>query len=124
MESRLSAKEISLDVPVIEGDRERLVDLLPTDRPDIDEMLAKRQITEHLLARLEDYASTLAGRDVEIWNRRLMADNPDTLQALGNLFGVSRERARQLEARVIRKLKKFLGNEKHLVEDIRFPLFS
>ena len=34
MESRLSAKEISLDVPVIEGDRERLVDLLPTDRPD------------------------------------------------------------------------------------------
>jgi RNA polymerase sigma-32 factor len=124
MESRLSAKEVSLDVPVIEGDRERLVDLLPTDRPDVDEMLSKRQISEKLIERLESFAETLAGRDVEIWNRRLMAESPVTLQALGNLFGVSRERARQLEARVLRKLKKFLGEEKHLIESLTFPLFS
>jgi RNA polymerase sigma-32 factor len=124
MESRLSAKEVSLDVPVVEGDRERLVDLLPADRPDIDEMLSRRQISEKLIERLECFAETLTGRDVEIWNRRLMAESPVTLQALGNLFGVSRERARQLEARVLRKLKKFLGEEKHLIDHVTFPLFS
>ena len=124
MESRLSSKEVSLDLPVIEGDRDCLVDLLPADRPDVDDMLSRRQISEKLLERLDAFADTLTGRDVEIWNRRLMAEEPVTLQALGNLFGVSRERSRQLEARVLRKLRKFLGDDRHLIEHLSFPLFS
>jgi RNA polymerase sigma-32 factor len=87
-------------------------------------MLAKRQITRYLLERLDDFSATLSGRELEIWIRRLMAEKPVTLQALGALFGVSRERARQLESRVLKKLKRFLGDDRHLIEDIIFPLFS
>lgn len=123
MDARLSAKEMSLDAPIIEGDRDRLVDLLPSNKPNVDELLAKREISQRVLERLEEFGGTLSGRDVEIWHRRLMAEDPVTLQALGNLFGVSRERARQLEARVLRKLKKFLGEDTHLVENLTFPLF-
>lgn len=124
MESRLSGKEVSLDAPVLDGERDSLIDLLPVDRPEVDELLATRQITMHLLQRLDEFAGTLTGRDIEIWNRRLMAEAPSTLQALGNLFGVSRERARQLEARVLRRLKKFLGDDAHLLENVTFPLFG
>ena len=124
MESRLSAKDISLDAPLIEGERDHLIDFLPSDRPDIDEMLAKRQISEKLLQRLDEFGQTLIGRDEEIWGRRLMSENPATLQALGNLFGVSRERARQLEARVLKKLKAFLGEDESLIENLTFPLFG
>ena len=124
MQTRLSAKDVSLDTPVIEGERDRLIDFLPSNSPEIDEFLAKRQISQFLLERLDAYASTLRGRDLEIWNRRLMAESPATLQALGNLFGVSRERARQLEARVLKKLRRFLGEDKRLIEHLTFPLFG
>ncbi|MBN1947249.1 MAG: RNA polymerase factor sigma-32 [Bradymonadales bacterium] len=124
METRLATKEVSLETPLLERDRDRLIDLLPSEQPAVDEMLSKQQITNYLLERLEEFATTLTGRELEIWVRRLMAEKPVTLQALGNLFGVSRERARQLESRVLKKLKRFLGDERHLIENITFPLFS
>lgn len=124
METRLSGKEVSLDAPLIEGERDRLIDLLPSDRADVDDLLAKREVTSRLLRKLDEFAATLTGRDLEIWTRRLLAENPVTLQALGNLFGVSRERARQLEARVLRRLRTFLGDEKHLLDNVSFPLFQ
>ncbi|MCA9564445.1 MAG: RNA polymerase factor sigma-32 [Myxococcales bacterium] len=122
MEARLGAKDTSLDKPLVDGERDSLIDLLPSDSPRQDDALANRQISEHLLNKLDEFAATLSGRDVEIWNRRLICDNPATLQALGNLFGVSRERARQLEARVLRKLKKFMGDETHLIDALQFPI--
>ncbi len=124
MQKRLGAKDVSLDAPILEGERDSLIDFLPADRPEIDEMLAKRQLSQRILQRLDEFAAGLEGRDLEIWNRRLMSEEPATLQALGNLFGVSRERARQLEARVLKKLKLFLGEDEPLIEDLTFPLFG
>ena len=109
---------------MIEGERDRLIDLLPSNRPEVDDLLAKRQITEALLCRLDEFSETLCGREVEIWNRRLLAEKPATLQALGNLFGVSRERARQLEARLLKRLKGYLGDDEHFFDNLTFPLFS
>jgi RNA polymerase sigma-32 factor len=40
----------------------------------------------------------------------MVAENPNTLQEIGELFGVSRERARQLEARIMRRLSKYLDD--------------
>jgi RNA polymerase sigma-32 factor len=124
MESRLSSHDMSIDLPVMEGQRERLVDFLPADVPDIEEALVKKQISQKLLMLLDTFQQSLTGRELEIWNRRMLSEEPVTLQALGNAFGVSRERARQLEARVMKRLKEYLGEESHLIEHLSFPIFQ
>ena len=124
MESRLSSHDMSIDMPVMEGQRERLVDYLPVEGPNIEEALVNKQISQKLLMLLDTFQQSLTGRELEIWNRRMLAEEPETLQALGNAFGVSRERARQLEARVMKRLKAYLGEESHLIEHLSFPIFQ
>ena len=50
----------------------------------------------------------MTGKDRVIFDERLVADEPRTLQELGDRFGVSRERVRQLEKRLLGKLKAYL----------------
>ena len=57
---------------------------------------------------LETFRKTLAGKDIDIFDKRIVADEPLTLQELGDTFGVSRERVRQLEARLMGKLREHL----------------
>ncbi|MGC4090946.1 MAG: sigma factor-like helix-turn-helix DNA-binding protein [Polyangiaceae bacterium] len=57
------------------------------------------------------FRGTLSGKDIAIFDKRLVADEPLTLQELGDEFGVSRERVRQLEARLTGKLRAYLQQE-------------
>ncbi len=122
MEARLAGREASLDAPLVDDQRGSLVDLLPSGGPDVDDVIAQRQLSKDIRNKLREFASTLEGRDVEIWQKRLMVDSPMTLQEIGDLFGVSRERARQLEARILKKLKKFLNDQVDELSDLDFPL--
>ena len=58
--------------------------------------------------QLDEFRTTLAGKELVIFDKRLVAEDPITLQELGDEFGVSRERVRQLEARLTGKLRVFL----------------
>ena len=122
MEARLAGRETSLDAPLVDGERGTLVDLIPSKGPEVDDIIAKRELSRSILRKLKEFEETLKGRDIEIWRRRLMVDSPMTLQQIGDMFGVSRERARQLEARILRNLKKFLG-EAEEIQNLEFPLF-
>jgi RNA polymerase sigma-32 factor len=57
---------------------------------------------------LDEFRTTLLGKELVIFDKRLVAEDPITLQQLGDEFGVSRERVRQLEARLTGKLRTFL----------------
>ena len=61
--------------------------------------------------KLRRFGATLEGRELEIFRDRIVADEPITLQELGDKFGVSRERVRQLEARLVGKLRAHLRDE-------------
>jgi RNA polymerase sigma-32 factor len=61
--------------------------------------------------RLSKFRETLKGKDVIIFDKRMAAEDPLTLQELGNEFGISRERVRQLEARLQSKLRTYLQEE-------------
>src|SRR5258706_2685896 len=114
MERRLAAGDLSLDAPVgreDEGGRSHL-DLLESGgewRPDVqaegDEFRAL------LRAKLEAFAQGLRGREQTIFRERLLTDSPKTLQEIGEAYGISRERARQLEKRLTGKLKTYLRAE-------------
>ena len=52
--------------------------------------------------------ATLKDKELEIFRSRLLSENPPTLQEVGSRFGISRERVRQIETRLKRRLKDFL----------------
>jgi RNA polymerase sigma-32 factor len=55
------------------------------------------------------FAETLTNaREIMIWHDRLMTEDPKTLEEIGQHFGVTRERARQIEVALKKKLKKYL----------------
>jgi len=115
MERRLAAPEASLDAPLgssndDEGTRTRL-DYLPSDDVRPDRAVAQSEFSELLRGKLEAFAQTLEGREQTIFRERWLTEEPLTLQEIGDRYQVSRERARQLEKRMLDRLKKYLEAE-------------
>ncbi len=113
MDRRLSSGEASLDAPVgdSEGRSVARVDLLPSSDTTPDAAFESQEMDRLVRQRLNKFRETLTGKDVIIFDKRMSADEPVTLQELGDEFGVSRERVRQLEARLLGKLREYLKEE-------------
>jgi RNA polymerase sigma-32 factor len=114
MERRLAAPEASLDAPLGSGDdgegsRTRLDYMPGGDRP--DQQYAQTEFSELLKSKLEAFAATLEGREQTIFRERWLTEDPQTLQEIGDKYAISRERARQLEKRMLDRLKKYLESE-------------
>lgn len=105
MDRRLSGDEVWLDAPVGEEDDRTFGEGLsaPSDR--VDDALGQEQLKAVLREEMEAFAETLDERERFIFEKRLTADEPLTLQAIGDEFGVSRERARQIEAKLVKALR-------------------
>ncbi|MCB9520486.1 MAG: RNA polymerase factor sigma-32 [Myxococcales bacterium] len=108
MSARLAGRETSFDAPLADADSGTLADLVPSDETPVDERLATAEESDTMRRRLDEFSETLTGRDRAIWAQRIVAESPETLQEIGQQFGVSRERARQLEARIKQRLTRFL----------------
>jgi RNA polymerase sigma-32 factor len=110
MDKRLARSDASLDASVGESDGRTVsrIELMPSPGSTPDQLAEGAEMSELLLERLEEFRKTLTGKDVIIFDKRLVADEPLTLQELGDEFGVSRERVRQLEARLTGKLRDYL----------------
>ena len=113
MDRRLSSGEASLDAPVgdSEGRSVARVDLLPSSDSTPDTAFESQEMDRLVRQRLNKFRETLTGKDVIIFDKRMSADEPVTLQELGDEFGVSRERVRQLEARLLSKLREYLKEQ-------------
>ncbi len=122
MDIRLSSNERSLDAPVGDSDGRATskIDTMPSYEESPDMQLAGQELQALLREKLATFRVTLAGRDKElaIFDDRLVAEDPLTLQELGDRFGVSRERVRQLEQRVTTRLREYLKNEIHDVTEL------
>jgi RNA polymerase sigma-32 factor len=113
MDRRLSSGEASLDAPVgdSEGRSVARVDLMPSSSTGPDSEFESHEMDRIVRRGLDKFRETLSGKDVVIFNKRMFTDEPVTLQELGDEFGVSRERVRQLEARLQTKLREYLKEE-------------
>jgi RNA polymerase sigma-32 factor len=122
METRMGSPEASLDAPMtsIDGDGARTRHDLVADqleaRPDV--RYEESEFTVLLRQKLEAFAATLKGREETIFRERWLTDSPLTLQQIGDRYGVSRERARQLEKRMLTRLRKYLEQEFGTAVDI------
>jgi len=110
MDRRLARADASLDTPVQSSDGRATtrLELLPGSGDTPELATESAEIEQLLHQQLDEFRKTLSGKDVLIFGKRLVADDPLTLQELGDQFGVSRERVRQLEARLTGRLREHL----------------
>ncbi len=113
MDRRLAAGEASLDKPVgnDEGRSVARIELLAAANERVDDVLADAEIEDRVKEKVREFGLGLTGKEAIIFRERLLAEEPLTLQELGDRFGVSRERVRQVEKRLLGKLRKYLGDE-------------
>jgi RNA polymerase sigma-32 factor len=107
MVRRLEQRDVSLDTRVFDDSATTLGDTLPAIEPDHDDVLAADEIGDIVRDAVQIAIGDLDSRERYIVEHRMMADSEDelSLAEIGRRLGVSRERARQLEARAKKKLK-------------------
>ena len=112
MQMRLDQPDLSLNAPINAENHSEKLDLIHSDAPMADKKVEKHQFI--LLVRKitrQFKAKHLDEREKAIFERRILSNQPETLQTLGSQFGVSKERIRQVEKRIIEKLRKYLFNQ-------------
>ena len=107
--SRLEARDVSLDVQQHDEGRATLLDALQDGGANQEERFFEEERRDALRSALVSAVASLDERERFIVEQRLMADEETSLAEIGRQLGVSRERARQLEARAKAKLKKSLS---------------
>jgi RNA polymerase sigma-32 factor len=118
MEQRMSARDLSLDTPIDseEEDGSSLIDFIADKQTNAEETVAVAEYRALIREKMVAFAQTLKGKEDVIFRTRLLAEEPVTLQEIGDQYGISRERIRQLESRLKKKLKDFLLRE---IKDVK-----
>ncbi len=107
MEQRLGSPDMSIDAPL--GDDEGdLLSIMPSGALSAEEILARRELHDMLQENLAEFEKSLNEKERAIFKERLLAEEKATLQELSDRFSISKERIRQIEVRVMEKLKSFL----------------
>ena len=109
MDQRLGSWEVSLEKPIKEDSSSKSIrDLLPGTTKPVDERLGDEQLQSIIRQKLREFRETLEGREREIFDERLMAQEPLTLKELGDRYGITKERTRQIEARLLDRVRDYL----------------
>ena len=117
MEQRLASRDLSVDVPIGGDDDEAtMLSFLPDNKQTPEEQFADAQYHELLHDKMEQFAKTLKDKELVIYRERLLNEEPATLREIGEKYGISRERVRQIEERVKKKLKTYLKGFKDMTE--------
>ncbi|MDD6103839.1 MAG: sigma-70 family RNA polymerase sigma factor [Bacteroidales bacterium] len=100
---RVSGRHVSVDAPFVEGEDNSLLDVLVnSDSPNADRGL----VNESLNKEIERALSTLTERERDIVKDFFGIGTPEmTLEEIGEKFGLTRERVRQIKEKAIRRLR-------------------
>ena len=120
MQQRMEGRDLSLDAPVADGTSTHL-EFTPGEGDPQDEELARAEEDAIVHRRVSDAMGRLDPRERHIIEARIMGEGKETLRDLGQHFGFSRERARQLEIRALEKLRREL---QPLADEIGWPVSS
>ncbi len=112
MDQRLGASDMSLDMQVSDatGGASRM-DFLPALDAGVEDSIASNEIAALIQMHLESIIPKLNEKENYILQNRLLTDEPVTLREIGERYNVTRERVRQLEARLLEKLRQHLSND-------------
>ena len=118
MKQRLASPDASLDAPVGGEDTRSLGETFASTDELPDQEVEDAEMLQLVSGAMRRFGDTITNeREKVIWFDRLMSEDPLTLEQIGGQFGVTRERARQIEAKLKKKLKGYLlENLGHEVE--------
>ena len=113
LDRRITARDLSLNAPVSnsEEDSMEFIDILEDDTPSPEVLVARTQETEFRQKYLKDAMFQLSERERHIFTERRLKEDPITLEKLGEHYGISRERVRQLENRAYTKVQTIIHGE-------------
>lgn len=111
MSQRVLGRDVSLSQPVGDSDSASLMDFQADDQESsIEDRLGHAEELKLLSDKIAEIRGDLNERELFVLDNRLLSDEPMTLQEIGDKYGITREAARQLEARLMNKIKAQLEN--------------
>jgi RNA polymerase sigma-32 factor len=119
MDQRLGSWELSLDQPMTNDGEGTFHDLLPSTQAPIDDQLADSQLRVLFRKKLAEFAKMLTEREEDILRNRLLSETPVTLEDLGRKYMITKERTRQLEVKIIKKLRELMKRDIQDFEHLR-----
>ena len=111
MDQRLDGWDVSLDAPLKDDSDTERMDFLSMESDSAEDQLAKKEMETLLHGKIEDFRKKMTPREVDIFDNRVFSDNPATLQEIGDRYGISRERVRQVEKNIIKKMRDYFKKE-------------
>ncbi len=111
MDQRLDGWDVSLDSPVKEGSDTGRIDFISEGSASVEDRVAKKEIEFLLHEKVAEFRKQITDRELEIFDQRIFSDTPVTLQEIGDRYGISRERVRQVEKNVVKRMREFFKNE-------------
>ena len=111
MSQRMDSWDVSLESPVRSDSEDEQKNFIPTNGPAIEDVVAGDEMKNRLAELLTILKEKLNDKETMILEERLLTDEPLTLQTIADRFGISRERVRQIEVNLLKKMKKYLELE-------------
>lgn len=116
MSQRMGGSDFSLESPLRDDSDDEQKDFLQDTGLTVEDHVANEEIKERIAVVLAKLKGRLNSKEQTILAERLLNDEQLTLQTIADQFGISRERVRQIEANLLRKMRKFFEEE---VPDIK-----
>jgi RNA polymerase sigma-32 factor len=111
MDQRLDGWDVSLDAPLKEDSDTERIEFLNTETESTEDRVAKKEMENLLHNKIAEFRKKLNKRELEIFEQRIFSDAPVTLQEIGDRYKISRERVRQVEKAIVKKMRDFFKKE-------------
>ena len=108
MQQRLNKRDLSLDQPVSEGNTSLLEQQDDNAEENVEDQINFQQQREIMYKSIDKLRPLLNKREMYVLEHRLLASEPLTLQEIGQKFSITREAVRQIESRLIQKIRQAL----------------
>ena len=118
MEQRLSGRDVSVDAPIGEDGDASMLDFLSKGNDDTESRVGEAEVRALITEKIHEFGKTLRDKEKVIFDLRMVAEEPLTLQEIGEKYGISRERVRQLEERIKKRLRAWLVEEIPDISDV------
>ena len=111
MDQRLDGWDVSLDAPLKDDSDTARIEFLDASNESAEDQVAKKETEMLLRLKIDEFRKKMTPRELEIFDLRIFSDDPVTLQEIGDRYGISRERVRQVEKNIIKKIKEYIKRE-------------
>ena len=111
MDQRLANWDLSLDEPLKNDSNTERIEFINVESDSSEDRVAKKEIEDILHIKVKEFKRTLNERELDIFERRIFSDTPETLQEIGEIYSISRERVRQIENNILKKMKTYFKKD-------------